>query len=52
MFDRICTALRVRSRLITLAIAVVLIGAAAAAANGAPAVLYRVFLKDGGVLVS
>jgi hypothetical protein len=52
MFDRICTALRVRSRLITLAIAVVLIGAAEAAGNGAPAVLYRVFLKDGGVLVS
>ena len=55
MFDRNCTAVRIRSRLIAAAIAVAALlaaGAAEAAGNGAPAVLYRVFLKDGGVLVS
>jgi hypothetical protein len=58
MFDRNCPAVRTPSRLIAAAIAVVLVGAVAAAGaaeavgNGAPAVLYRVFLKDGGVLVS
>src|SRR5829696_499683 len=58
MFDRDFTAVRIRSRLVAGAITVVLTGVIAgagtaveAAGNGA-AVLYRVFLKDGGVLVS
>ena len=58
MFDRDCTAVRIRSRLAAVGMAVVLTGVLAgagtaveAAGNGA-AVLYRVFLKDGGVLVS
>src|SRR5262245_18742465 len=59
MFDRNRPAVGLRSRLIAATIAAVLLSvmagavpAAEAAANGGPAVLYRVFLKDGGVLVS
>src|SRR5687768_8617963 len=59
MFDRSQTPVRGRYRLIAATIAAVVLGAASgagasgeAAANGSPAVLYRVFLKDGGVLVS
>jgi hypothetical protein len=58
MFDRDCTVVRIRSRLVAGAVTVLLAGVIAgtgtaveAAGNGA-AVLYRVFLKDGGVLVS
>ena len=59
MTPRNSACLRARSRWIAGAILALLIGANAsaaglreAAANGAAAVLYRVFLKDGGVLVS
>src|SRR5687767_13705156 len=59
MTPRNFACLRARSRWIAGAILALLIGANAsaaglreAAANGAAAVLYRVFLKDGGVLVS
>jgi hypothetical protein len=55
MFDRVRTPVGIRLRLIATTIAAALVGASAgvaAAGNGASAVLYRVFLKDGGVLVS
>jgi hypothetical protein len=57
MFDRRRPPVRARYRLIAAAIAAVVLGAtpgaaSGEAANGSPAVLYRVFLKDGGVLVS
>lgn len=55
MFDRVRTPVGIRSRLIAATIAAALLGATAgvaAAGNGPSAVLYRVFLKDGGVLVS
>jgi hypothetical protein len=55
MFDRVRTPVGIRPRLIAATIAAALLGASAgvaAAGNGASAVLYRVFLKDGGVLVS
>jgi hypothetical protein len=55
MSDRVRPPAGIRSRLIAATIAAVLLGATAGVAgagNGASAVLYRVFLKDGGVLVS
>ena len=58
MCDRPWPRVRAHYRLIAAIIAAVVLGATPgaasgeAAANGSPAVLYRVFLKDGGVLVS
>jgi hypothetical protein len=58
MFERPWTPVRARYYLIAATMVAVGLGATLsaasgeAAANGSPAVLYRVFLKDGGVLVS